>query len=266
MSVEALSIVLNHSRATGAVKLVLMGIANHVSPDNDGAWPSQTRLAGYANCSERYVRDAIEELVSLGELRYESHGGVSKGGNKSNRYWLTISCPPECDGSVNHKSGKPGTLSQIPGTLSHNTRNPSSAEPLLEPLKEPIRKATKISPDFKVTQEMVDWFVDSKIPVDPNAQTALFIDYYIANGTTRKDWAAAWRNWMRKAVEYQKTPWDRAKETQAVESRQKTDADKEYTKKLLEDSARAREAATAPPKCQHGKTLAMCIPCSSALS
>lgn len=104
MSVEALAIALNHSKARGAAKVVLLGIANHINPDNDGAWPSQARLANYANISERAVRSAIDALVYLGEIRVEVGAGQSLSQYKPNRYWLTLRCPPECDGTTNHNS------------------------------------------------------------------------------------------------------------------------------------------------------------------
>ena len=64
MSVEAISLVLNHSKAKGTAKVVLIGIANH---DGDGgSWPSHETLARYAQVDERNVRDAIKKLVDLG--------------------------------------------------------------------------------------------------------------------------------------------------------------------------------------------------------
>ena len=104
MSIEALSMVLNHSQARGAAKLVLLGIANHLGPDADeGAWPSQDRLASYANVSDRAVRKAITTLVELGELRVEVADGVSRNQYKPNRYWIQLHCPADCDGSMWHR-------------------------------------------------------------------------------------------------------------------------------------------------------------------
>lgn len=103
MSIEALSVVLNHSQAKGAAKLVLLGIANHLGPDaEEGAWPSQARLARYANVSDRAVRTAINELSALGELRVEQAAGVSRSQYRPNRYWITLRCPEDCDRSLSH--------------------------------------------------------------------------------------------------------------------------------------------------------------------
>lgn len=107
MSIEALSMVLNHSSAVGSSKVVLLGIANHLGPDaSEGAWPSQRRLADYANMSERGVQKCIQKLVELGELRVEVAAGNSFDRYKPNRYWITVSCPPDCDKSMSHRRGE----------------------------------------------------------------------------------------------------------------------------------------------------------------
>jgi hypothetical protein len=89
MSIEAVSLVLNNSRATGRAKLVLLGIANHLG--DHGAWPSISTLARYANASERSVKRDIQELVELGELKVELQNAPTKTQYKTNLYWITIS-------------------------------------------------------------------------------------------------------------------------------------------------------------------------------
>jgi hypothetical protein len=88
MSIEAVSLVLNNSRATGRAKLVLLGIANHLG--DHGAWPSISTLARYANSSERSVKRDIQELVDLGELKVELQNAPTKTQYKTNLYWITI--------------------------------------------------------------------------------------------------------------------------------------------------------------------------------
>jgi hypothetical protein len=88
MSIEAVSLVLNQSRATGRAKLVLLGIANHLG--DQGAWPSISTLARYANASERSVKRDIQELVELGELKVELQNAPIKNQYKTNLYWITI--------------------------------------------------------------------------------------------------------------------------------------------------------------------------------
>lgn len=104
MSAEAMAIALHHSKAKGAAKLVLIGIANH---DGDGgAWPSVPTLAVYAGVTPRNVQKHVETLIKLGEI----HRDINGGGNRQtadharpNLYHFVLKCPPACDGSKNHK-------------------------------------------------------------------------------------------------------------------------------------------------------------------
>jgi hypothetical protein len=106
MSIEAISAVLSHSKAKGTVKLVLMGIAWHTGEDYErGAYPSQKTLASYANCSERQVRRALVELHESAEIEMLHHGGAGfNAERRSNRYWIRIDCPEECDNTLQHRT------------------------------------------------------------------------------------------------------------------------------------------------------------------
>ena len=88
MSIEAVALVLNKSKATGRAKLVLLGIANHLG--DQGAWPAISTLARYANASERSVKRDIQELIELGELRVELQNAPTHNQYKTNLYWITI--------------------------------------------------------------------------------------------------------------------------------------------------------------------------------
>ena len=104
MSVEALTVVLHHSKAKGTAKLVLLGIANHEG--DGGSWPKVETLAKYANVDERSVQRSLARLVGSGELRIERRAG----GNARtpdyrlrNLYRVSVVCPPWCDRTSNHR-------------------------------------------------------------------------------------------------------------------------------------------------------------------
>ncbi len=104
MSAISMSLVLNHSKNTGTNKLVLLGIAWHMSEtDNDGAWMGMDRLAQYAGCTKRTVIRALEILEESGELHISRRDGKSYGGPKTNRYWVNVECSDDCDGSMWHR-------------------------------------------------------------------------------------------------------------------------------------------------------------------
>lgn len=115
MSVEALAVVLHHSKATATDKLVLLGIANH---DGDGgAWPAMSTLAKYANVHTRNVQRAITRLVELGELRVHLQDGGKRNTpdhERPNRYDVLVACPPTCDGTAQHRVKR---LPQAPADL-----------------------------------------------------------------------------------------------------------------------------------------------------
>lgn len=132
MSVEALAMVMYHSQSTSNARLVMIAIANH---DGDGgAWPTIETIARLANCSERTVQRCLPELVELGELVIEPQaGGTRKTPSRyrPNRYEIDIVCPPECDGTMNHR------LTDIPDSRGDNAVTPhrSAGVTPLSPVK-----------------------------------------------------------------------------------------------------------------------------------
>src|SRR4051812_43742081 len=123
MSVEAMAIVLHHSQQTGTRKLLLVGIANH---DGDGgAWPTIETLAKYANTDERNVRRRLTEIVADGELAIHYNAGGSLKTplhERPNLYEILVACPPNCDGSRNHRLLP---LAVVPGGEGSTTSPPA---------------------------------------------------------------------------------------------------------------------------------------------
>lgn len=104
MSARSVALVLNHSESSGTDKVVLLGIAWHMTEtEQAGAWPSIERLAAYAKVSTRTVIRSIQHLQELGELDVSRHTGRSYGGNATNRYWILLECPSDCDQSTWHR-------------------------------------------------------------------------------------------------------------------------------------------------------------------
>lgn len=154
MSAEAVTAVLHHSNTKGAAKLVLWGIANHYG--DGGAWPSNTTLAKYAGITERRVQQITKELEASGEIAIEEQGGFGQGQYKTNRYWILIQCPTDCDGSLNHNSGvkfsaSGAKFSAIRGEISDNSGvKPASPEPIFnKPNVKPNKETEEALKQFK---------------------------------------------------------------------------------------------------------------------
>ena len=277
MSVEAMAIVLNHSRARGAAKLVLLGIANHINPDNDGAWPSQAKLAQYANVSDRAVRDAIEVLVALGEVRVETAGGQSRSQYKPNRYWLTLTCPPDCDGTANHRNRVEVSDSQG-GSLRQAGWKPASYEPLREPLVEPSYPQAALSDMFdefwKVYPLKRDKNVARRAFVKAlkEAELATIVEgaRRYADDPNRSEaftkYPATWLNagsWSDGLLpEREKTPEEKLALQQAQAARRR-DADLEASRRLRAEMAEAQRRAeeNPPERCEHDRIKVLCKQC-----
>lgn len=148
-----MAIVLHHCTHSGTAKLVALGIANH---DGDGgAWPSIATLAKYASVSERQVQRALRDLEADGVIEVAPQGG---GTHKTpdmyrpNLYRLTLSCPPECDRTAQHKVRGDTHVTPQPGSGVTPTSplgvTPMSPEPSLEPSSEP---STPTAPERGVT-------------------------------------------------------------------------------------------------------------------
>ncbi len=133
MSVEAMAIALHHSRAKGAARTILVGIANH---DGDGgAFPSMRSLAKYGAVDVRNARKHVARLVELKEIRVHLQGGniIDKVTGKPlpaelqpNRYDFLLVCPPWCDRTKQHRdTRKRRTIADSPD-LWMNPRADSS--------------------------------------------------------------------------------------------------------------------------------------------
>ena len=148
MSIEAVSLALHHSKASGTTKLVLIGIANHLG--DGGAWPAIETLARYANTSTRSVQRAVQELSELGEVQVYLQGGNGRmAGYRTNRYDISLSCPETCDGSVNHKLLPGATRTSRQGRQLRHARGdthvtlgatPASPKPYNKPSGKPSNK------------------------------------------------------------------------------------------------------------------------------
>lgn len=125
MSVEAMAVVLHHSRAKGTAKLILLGIANH---DGDGgAWPSIATLAKYANVTDRNAAKAVQQLRGMAEISVDVQAGGTPNALDSRRpnlYRVLVMCPPWCDRTSQHRDMRVGEQSALWKTPPSQTTPP----------------------------------------------------------------------------------------------------------------------------------------------
>lgn len=254
MSVEAITVSLNHSRAKGSTKLVLIGIANHHS--DNGAWPSVKTLAGYANLSERRIQQALTELVDLGELSIEAQGGGGYQQYKTNRYWITLTCPAECGGFPGHKSGVK------PASPRGEARFVSGVKPAApEPLRETEKNTYKSADEFetfwkqyprgegKASAEKAYRKALGKIS---HADLMVALQRYKAHNTKHQIIFAHASTWL-----FQER-WSDEYDVLVTEVREKAKATSD---EYLAFQREQEKLAAPPPKCPHGENVALCRSC-----
>jgi len=64
-------------------------------------------------------------------------------------------------------------------------------------------KKTPAPENFKVTEKLEFWANKKGFTGNLFKETEKFLDYHRAKGNLYVDWIAAWRNWIRKAIEFQ---------------------------------------------------------------
>lgn len=215
MSIEAMVGALNHSKAQGAAHIVLLNIANHQG--ENGAWPSIPTLARLSKLSDRRVQQIITELVALGELVVESRA-AGYGSVKTNRYWVTINCPPTCDGTFAHRevkqvsdSGEVGFTAGVKpvsfgGEVGFTQTNINqNKESIVKPeLQKPKKTPKPLLAEWQPSDSVLTVFATKWPGLKLEVEIEAFINWHLAKGSKMVDWDAAFRTWCGNAVKWAK--------------------------------------------------------------
>lgn len=203
-----------------ASRSVLRVIADHAGQDH--SCYLRTRLiASETDLSEAGVRKALTRLIDAGLVRvYDRYDRTGK--RISNRYQVLVDgAETPAPDAEDYADVRGSTLSEVEGPLSEmegQTLNEgeglphkeatSSEAPIVKGRAARIERSTRIPDDYIPTEEMRAWFAAEQLhlAIDARSEHEKFMDYWRAcpGPKGRKlDWAATWRNWMRKAAEQQ---------------------------------------------------------------
>jgi hypothetical protein len=117
--------------------------------------------------------------------------------------------PKDESSQVAPNAGKPTVGSPtvgIPALKRQSTNRQSTENSPSESSGARTARGTRIPDDFTVTPDMITWARKNTPGVNVENETERFIDHWRADDTPRarkRDWVAAWRTWMRRAVDYQ---------------------------------------------------------------
>jgi hypothetical protein len=274
MSIEVMTTVLNHSKATGRAKLVLLGIANHQG--DQGAWPSIETLARYANASQRSIMRDIQELEEMGELIVERNAAPIRAQYRPNLYWVNVAgVTDSASGVTNTTSGVTDQVVRGDTVVTLNVINPK------ENLKETYpqnkfeeefskfwnlypRRTEKVAAFNAFCKASEKYGLDVimagvvNLANDPNLPPKTFIPY-----------PASWLNaggWTNEPYpERQVSPEEKAAKL-AEDRKRRSLQEQANTKRLFEEMKESEAKATPPPKCSHGNSLVSCLPCLRQMS
>lgn len=118
-------------------------------------------------------------------------------------------------------AARPDIFIPLTGHFHPADRTPMSDKPFIEPSqntshepsqREGARKrarsrtnATRLPADWSPTDAEIDYALEKGLTVpEADREAEQFRDYHLSHGTTRTDWAAAWRMWVRKGIEFRK--------------------------------------------------------------
>lgn len=172
---------------------------------------SMNELAQLSGLSKRGTLKVIERLISGGNIHLEKCGA---GRGKSNTYHLAALQKGEQSASQKLKKPvKKGEHSSQKGEQSapfkavkgeqSAPQNDHTYIKDITSIKGGRKSATPAPENISITGKLKQWSAENTSSLNLKTETDRFLDYHRAKGTQFKDWAAAWRNWMRKAVEFQ---------------------------------------------------------------
>lgn len=211
MSHGATSVVWHHSQAKGTDLLVLMAIANWMG--DDGCWPKIETIAKDARTSTRQVHRSLAILRELGEIEWEHAGGMGRGVYKTNRYFLLLKCPENCNGDWNHTMRQNVTSTENVRSRDDNLSGlevtPTADKPVNEPVIKPVIKQTKkiqthLPVGWKPSEALQAGFADKWPSLKMAIELEAFTNYHLAKGSKMADWDAAFRTWCGNAVKWAK--------------------------------------------------------------
>lgn len=216
MSVRIMTAVFDRYPNGGGEMLLALALADHASDDGTRVYPSIKALAEKTRQSERTIQYQLRRMEESGWLLRVGHGNGGRSQTTEYRIsplWLKgAEIAPIQKGASDDEKGatddtKGCNLEQerVQPVAPANNRHRTIKEPSVTVIgagaqkREPNR-ATVLPDDFKPNDTAVA--MAAELGVSITAEQAAFTDHHTANGSTFKDWQAAFRTWLRNAARF----------------------------------------------------------------
>lgn len=210
MSIEALNWALGHMQReelTTNVRFVLMILANRADPEGV-CWPSVRYIRARTGLADSTVRECCKKISDIGLLTIAGQAR-NDGGKGANRYNLciTVPPPPQSGGTPPPQSGDAPRLDAAgvpPQSGGHETKEKT---PLPDGNGSPRAPKKFVYPDdFMVSPDVCKWAEERGLLASyVGEQLEHFRDDARANRRLHADWDAAFKNWLRRQPNFDRT-------------------------------------------------------------
>ena len=202
MSIQVIGAVLDcdHEDLSPARRMVLVVLANYVGNEDDEAWPRQATIARQAGCKERNIRDHLKWLEAQGYLsRRTSHLGAGNGSRTKYKLHVERLRMPANNGPA--KSA--GANEPAKNVISTGSELPLNNRQEPPKTKQPARAKKSQLGDWTPGPSGAQYAKDKGLTHEQTkAEWEKFSDHHRQHGNKFQDWDAAWRNWVRRSLEY----------------------------------------------------------------
>lgn len=196
----------------------------------------QTDLGKYA------IQKAIQLLTEKGLLKVEQ-SRTDSGYYAAHNYVLLDPYDPDEDST---EAQSPEAGESVAESFRHGTTRPHKEDKDIKKInKKEDKERTSQTFDSDFLNELKTKFSN----VDVNREMEAFFDYIASKGIKYKDHKAAFRNWCRKASEWNPKTGD------------SIDKQRKWTEGYLKEQEELSKNSGPAPKCRHGNHVALCREC-----
>lgn len=215
MSVKVMNAVFERYPNGGGEMLLALALADHASDDGSRVYPSIKALAEKTRQSERSVQYQLRRMQESGWLILVNSGNGGRSMHSEYRIsldWikgaeiapLEKGATDDAKGANDSTKGRNQEQERVqpvaPANNRHRTINEPSGIVDADAAKSQTGRATAL-PDGFEPNETCDRLAGELGLVVSTEQDA-FEDHHRANGTTFKDWQAAFRTWLRNSAKF----------------------------------------------------------------
>lgn len=258
------SAIRNPNITTGAFRLLA-----YLMSHKDGYELTYDQIERQTTLGRWAINQAADNLTTLGYL--EVHRPKGNDGRFGAKHWVIMDPDAEQESTVGNSTMEwPHMEKSTDNKENYLLKKTSNKD--IWPNEELFNEFWKLYPR-KVAKAAAKKAFDKALElIDAEhlieAVTAMANDPNLPETTFIKH-PATWLNtegWEDEPFPKRVRSWQETQDWLAEKNKKQREIDIAAARQVLDESKKAQAASTPPPKCQHGKTLAMCAPCASALS